>query len=59
MIDRDILLSVLDNYMPTNSDDIAMEISADFRRRRVEKNLTPEQVAEKDRISVSNIVYFE
>ena len=59
MIDTDNLLSVLDNYMPTNSDDIAMEISADFRRRRVEKNLTPEQVAEKDRISVSNIVYFE
>ena len=59
MIDRDILLSVLDNYMLTNSDDIAMEISTDFRRCRVEKNLTPEQVAEKDRISVSNIVRFE
>ena len=59
MIDRDILLSVLDNYMLTNSDDIAMEISTDFRRCRVEKNLTPEQVAEKAHISVSNIVRFE
>ena len=42
-----------------NPDDIAREIADDFRRRRVEKNLTRKQVAEKAGIPVSNIVRFE
>lgn len=36
-----------------------MEIMTDFRRRRIEKNLTREQVSEKAGISVSNVVRFE
>ncbi len=31
----------------------------DFRKRRIEKNLTREQVAEKANVAVSNIVRFE
>lgn len=53
------MLSVLENYILDNSDDIAREIADDFRRRRVEKNLTREQVAEKAGVPVSNIVRFE
>ena len=59
MQDRDNMLSVLENYILDNPDDIAREIADDFRRRRIEKNLTREQVAEKAGVPVSNIVRFE
>ena len=37
------MLSVLDNYTLDNPDEIAKEIANDFRKRRIEKNLTREQ----------------
>lgn len=39
------ILSVLDNYTFDNADDIAKKLAADFRARRIEKNMTCEQVA--------------
>ena len=36
-----------------------MKIANDFRARRIEKNLTREQVAEKSGVAVSNIIRFE
>ena len=59
MENKDNILSVLDNYTLTNADDIAKGIAEDFRRRRIEKNLTREQIAELSGIAVSNIVRFE
>ena len=53
------MLSVLDNFTLNNADDIAKEMAADFRQRRVEKNITREQVAELSDVAVSNIVRFE
>lgn len=53
------ILSVLDNYTLDNADDIAKAIADDFRKRRIEKNLTREQIAEKSGIAVANIVRFE
>ena len=53
------ILSILDNYTLSNPDDIAREIAEDFRKRRIEKNLTREQVAEQSGVAVSNIVRFE
>ena len=53
------MLSVLDGYTFESADDIAKEIAAEFRRRRVEKNLTRVQVAERSGVAVSNIVRFE
>lgn len=53
------ILSVLENYTLDNADDIAQSIAADFRKRRIEKNLTREQVAEKSGVAISNIVRFE
>ena len=53
------ILSVLENYMLDNADDIAKAMANDFRKRRIEKNLTREQVAEKANVAVSNIVRFE
>ena len=53
------ILSVLDNYAFDNANDIAKKLAADFRARRIEKNMTREQVAEKSGVAVSNIIRFE
>ena len=53
------MLSVLDSYTLDNPDEIAKEIANDFRKRRIEKNLTRELVSEKAGVAVSNIVRFE
>lgn len=53
------ILTILDNYLHDNPDEIAKEMASDFRRRRIEKNLTREQVADKSGVAVSNITRFE
>lgn len=53
------ILSVLENCTLDNADDIAKAMANDFRKRRIEKNLTREQVAEEANVAVSNIVRFE
>ena len=53
------ILPLLDNYTFDNADDIARMLADDFRKRRIEKNMTREQVAEKSGVAVSNIVRFE
>ncbi len=53
------ILSVLENYTLVNADDIAKGMAEDFRKRRVEKNLTRGQVAEKSGVALANIVRFE
>ena len=53
------ILSVLEAYTLDNPDDMAREIADSFRKRRIEKNLTREQVAELSGVAVSNIVRFE
>ena len=55
----DNMLSVLDGFTLDNAEDISMKIADDFRKRRIEKNLTREEVADKAGIAVSNIVRFE
>lgn len=59
MTETNNILSVLDGYTLSNADDIAKEISDDFRKRRIEKNLTRDVVAEMSGVAVSNIVRFE
>lgn len=53
------ILSVLNDYTLDNADDIAKALAEDFRKRRIEKNLTREQVAEKSGVALSNLVRFE
>ena len=48
------ILAILDSYLHDNPD----EIANDFRRRRIEKNMTREQVADKSGVAVSNITRF-
>ena len=57
MAETNKILAILDNYLHDNPDEIAKEIAAEFRLRRIEKNLTREQVAEKSGVAVSNFVY--
>ena len=59
MRDMNNILSLLDNYTFDNADDIARMLADDFRKRRIEKNMTREQVADKSGVAVSNIVRFE
>ena len=53
------MLSILDNYTFDSADDIALKLSEDFRRRRIEKSLTRDEIAQTAGIAVSNIVRFE
>lgn len=53
------MLSVLDGYTFESADDIAKVLAAEFRKRRVEKNITRVQLAERSGVAVSNIVRFE
>ncbi len=53
------ILAILENYLHDNPDEIAREMADEFRRRRIEKNLTREQVAEQSGVAVSNITRFE
>jgi len=59
VIETNNILSVLEGYTLDNADDIAKWMADDFRKRRIEKNLTREQVAEQSGVAVSNIVRFE
>ena len=59
MIETNNILSVLEGYTLDNADDIAKWMADDFRKRRIEKNLTREHVAEQAGVAVSNIVRFE
>ena len=58
-IDTDNMLSVLDSFMLESADDVALKLAEDFRHRRIEKNLTREQVAEMASVAVSNLIRFE
>lgn len=59
MKDTNNILSLLDSYTLDNGEDIAKEVAYNFRKRRIEKNLTRDQVAELAGVAVSNIVRFE
>lgn len=59
MTESNNILSLLEGYTLDNPDEIAKDLAADFRKRRVEKNLTRDQVARMSDVAVSNIVRFE
>ena len=53
------MLSVLEDYALESEADIALKWAEDFRHRRIEKNLTREEMAQMAGIAVSNLVRFE
>jgi transcriptional regulator with XRE-family HTH domain len=59
MMETNQILAVLESYSSDNAEEIALAIAHDFRRRRVEKNLTRKEVAERSGVPVSNLSRFE
>ena len=59
MRDNDNMLSLLESLMPEPADKVARKIADDFRKRRIEKGLTREDIAKKSGVAVSNIARFE
>jgi transcriptional regulator with XRE-family HTH domain len=53
------MLSLLEGFTLTNTEDIAMDIAKELRQRRIEKNLTRNQLAERARVPASNVARFE
>ena len=43
----------------TNSDTVASDIAREFRQRRIEKNLTRSQIAEKAGVALPSVARFE
>ena len=59
MSDEPKMLALLESYTHDNPKEIAQQLADDFRKRRIEKNLTREQIAEKSGVAMSNIIRFE
>ena len=57
--DTDNMLSLLEQLMPPDVDDVTRKIADDFRRRRIEKSITRETLARKSGVALSNITRFE
>lgn len=53
------ILSMIDNFTLESEEDIAKAIADDFRKRRIEKNLTREMVATQSGVPLSNLSRFE
>lgn len=53
------ILSLLDNYTLDNPEEIAKEVAENFRRRRVEKNITRQHIAKTAGVPLSTVARFE
>ena len=59
MNDTNNILSLLDSYTFDNVEDIAQGIADDFRKRRIEKNLTRKAISEMSGVPLGNVARFE
>lgn len=55
----DNILAILEGFTLDNSEDIARGIADNFRRRRVEKNITRSRIAELSGVPLSTVARFE
>ena len=53
------MLSVLDNYTLDNPDYIMIHVAENFRKRRVEKNITRQRISELSGVPLSTVARFE
>ncbi len=53
------ILSILDNFTFDDPDDIMMQVAGNFRKRRVEKNITRQRMAELSGVPLSTLARFE
>lgn len=55
----DNILSILDGFTIDNADDIARQVAENFRKRRVEKNITRQRIAGMSGVPLSTVARFE
>lgn len=55
----DKILAILDGFTLDNADDIALGVAENFRKRRVEKNITRQRIAELSGVPLSTVARFE
>ena len=53
------LLSLLDGFRLDNAEDIAREVAENFRKRRVEKNISRRRISELSGVPLSSVARFE
>lgn len=58
-VDMNNMLSVLDNFTLDNAEDIARKVADNFRRRRIEKNITRQRIADMSGVPISTVARFE
>ena len=58
-VDSDNMLSLLDGFVLDNSEDIARQVAENFRKRRVEKNITRQRISESSGVPLSTVARFE
>ncbi len=59
MSDTDNFLSLLESLMPPAPEEVARQLADDFRKRRIEKNITREVCAKISGVALANIKRFE
>ena len=57
--DTNNILAILDNFTLTNAEDIVREVAENFRKRRVEKNISRQRIAELSGVPLSSVARFE
>lgn len=55
----DNFLALLDGFTLDNSEDISRQIADNFRKRRVEKNITRKSIADLSGVPLSSVARFE
>lgn len=55
----DNILSLLDSFTLDNANDITMQVAENFRKRRVEKNITRQRISELSGVPLSTVARFE
>ncbi len=53
------ILAILDGFTLDNPEDIMMQIAGNFRKRRVEKNITRQRIAELSGVPLATVARFE
>ncbi|MDE5789681.1 MAG: helix-turn-helix domain-containing protein [Muribaculaceae bacterium] len=53
------ILAILENFTFDNSADIMIQVAEDFRKRRVEKNITRQRMSELSGVPLSTLAHFE
>lgn len=57
--DNDNILSLLDSFTLDNANDITRQVAENFRKRRVEKNITRQRISELSGVPLSTVARFE